>query len=70
LLGGVQQAQRDLAGDARAMAARMDRALNQFVSGTVRGQNLDFKYGKGVENVLLKGLGHGALTTFLIDSHS
>jgi type IV secretory pathway VirD2 relaxase len=36
--------------------ADMDRALNQFVSGTVRGREFDFKYGKGVEKSLMKGL--------------
>jgi type IV secretory pathway VirD2 relaxase len=35
----------------------MDRALNQFVSGTVRGANFDFKYGKGIEKTVPKGLG-------------
>lgn len=35
----------------------MDRAFNQFVSGTVRGQDFDFKYGKGVEKSLGKRLG-------------
>jgi hypothetical protein len=37
----------------------MDRALNQFVSGTVRGRDFDFKYGKGVEKSLGKALSKG-----------
>lgn len=37
----------------------MDRAFNQFVSGTVRGQDFDFKYGKGVEKSIGKALGKG-----------
>jgi type IV secretory pathway VirD2 relaxase len=32
----------------------MDRAVNQFVSGTVRGRDFDFKYGKGAEKSLEK----------------
>jgi hypothetical protein len=35
----------------------MDRALNQFVSGTVRGRGFDFKSEKAVEKSIAKGLG-------------
>lgn len=32
--------------------AEMDRALNQYVAGQVRGRDFDFKYGRGVEKAL------------------
>jgi len=35
----------------------MDRALNQFVAGQVKGINFDFKYGRGVEKQITKALG-------------
>lgn len=37
----------------------MDRALNQFVSGEVHGHQFDFKYGRGVEKDISKGLDLG-----------
>ncbi|MEZ5962185.1 MAG: DUF3363 domain-containing protein [Hyphomonadaceae bacterium] len=35
----------------------MDRALNQFVAGQVKGMSFDFKYGRGVEKEITKALG-------------
>lgn len=39
--------------------ADMDRALNQFVSGSVNGRGFDFKYGREVEKALQRSLGLG-----------
>ena len=35
----------------------MDRALNQFVAGHVKGMSFDFKHGRGVEKEITKALG-------------
>ncbi|MBL8537951.1 MAG: DUF3363 domain-containing protein [Hyphomonadaceae bacterium] len=37
--------------------AEMDRALNQFMAGQVKGRDFDFKYGREVEKTLTRGLG-------------
>ncbi|MEJ0022795.1 MAG: DUF3363 domain-containing protein [Alphaproteobacteria bacterium] len=37
----------------------MDRAINQAVSGRINGRELDFKYRRGVEKDIAKGIGLG-----------
>ncbi|MEJ0022886.1 MAG: DUF3363 domain-containing protein [Alphaproteobacteria bacterium] len=37
----------------------MDRAMSQSISGQVNGRQFDFKYGRGVEKDIAKGLGLG-----------